>query len=308
MGGDTSAAGSTAATSPPRIAIPDLDDLCLKSNDELARVGLTAMSLACSTGLPGAEDVDPADYFARVRDWAGLVRQQTRRYANAFQRNPAEFDHSEGVFRMMVLVQVLKRDLSVHFNPERALPLDIASPMGFLDSRDVLIHGPLGPTRSGTCNNIPMVVVAVARELGYPVYLACNAHHAYVKWFEPTGNTFNIEASCPGGMNSYSDDHYRDWPHPMSDLQTRSGCYLRPMTPAEELALCIVSRTWVLEANHRFAEATDAYLRATSLWPAERCGSASPGGASVGGCAPFTMRANRSRSAFGSPTLKRSST
>jgi len=114
----------------------------------------------------------------------------------------------------------------------------------------------------GTCNNIPMAIVAVGRALGYPVHLAANAHHIFVKWVKPNGRSFVIEASNQGGMITHPEEYYRTWPIPMTEAQSRSGYYLRPFTPKDELALCLVSRAWVLETHRRYGEALEAYLLA----------------------------------------------
>jgi hypothetical protein len=203
---------------------------------------LACISLICATGLPGAEDVNIPTYLARVKEWAALVRQRIPRLLHNFRNCPADFNNSEGYFLASVLVQVLKQDVGVHYNPALISPSEAKRNLGYPDSRDLLIHGPLGPTLAGTCNNIPMAVVAVARELGYPVYLASTPAHVYAKWMEPNGYTFNIEASNPAGMISDPDEKYRDTPFPMPETLIRSGYYLRPFTAVDELALCLVSR------------------------------------------------------------------
>jgi tetratricopeptide (TPR) repeat protein len=231
---------------------------------------LTAISLSCSDGLPGAEDVNPPEYLARVEEWAAVVRRETPKYIGSFRKRPHEYQHSQAFFRASMLVQILKKDLGVRYNLDRKQQdPDVVSPLGFFDSRDVLIHGPLGPTRMGTCNNIPMVVVAVGRKLGYPVHLAANAHHVYVKWVKPSGQSFVIEASNVGGMITHPEEYFRTWPIPMTEAQSRSGYYLRAFTPKDELALCLVSRAWVLETHRRYGEALEAYLLACVAAPEE---------------------------------------
>jgi hypothetical protein len=66
------------------------------------------------------------------------------RHYYKFRQQPAEFEHSEGYFRMMMLVTVLQQDLGIHYNPDRArLPLGLpeASDKFFANSQDVFIHG-----------------------------------------------------------------------------------------------------------------------------------------------------------------------
>lgn len=246
-----------------------MEELLRFSPTQLQQLGLACLSLVCARGLPGAEDVDIPAYLTRVKEWAALVRQRTPRFIGSFKNDPADFNHSYGFFLMSILVQVLKKDLGLQYNSAWISPSEETVKSGYLDSRDLLIHGPLGPTLTGTCNNIPMAVVAVARQLGYPVYLAATPDHVYAKWVEPGGYNFNIEASNPAGMTSPPDEHYRDHPPAMTDYLLQSGCYLRPLSPVDELALCLVSRGWVLEAHGRFAEAGFAYAHALRLAPTE---------------------------------------
>ncbi len=253
----------------PNQYIPSLEGLLRLSPTELQQLGLACISLVCATGLPGAEDVDIAVYLARVSEWAAFVRYRLPSFAGAFLNRPEDFRNSEAFFLMSVLVQVLKLEIGLHYIPDRIPPLKSGSDTDWRTSRNLLIHGPLGPTLAGTCNNIPMAVVAVARELGYPVYLAASPFHVYAKWVEPNGYSFNIEASNPAGMVSHSDDHYREWPIRMTETLVRSGYYLRPFSVVDELALCMVSRGWALEASHRFAEATLAHAHACRLAPTE---------------------------------------
>jgi hypothetical protein len=111
-----------------------------------------------------------------------------------------------------------------------------------------------------------MLVAAVGRRLAYPLYLAVTRHHVYVKWIEPTGYSFNIEASNPQGMTRHSDEYYANI-HPFTDHETRSGCYLRALTPSEELALNLISRAWVCRAHRRYSEAAIWSIHATLRSP-----------------------------------------
>lgn len=201
---------------------------------------MACISLICAAGLPGAEDVDVPAYLARVKEWAALVRERIPRFVYAFKNNPEEFRHSQAFFFARILVQVLKKDIGVHYNPARVSCADNAT-QTYRDSRDLLIHGPLGPTLAGTCNNIPMAVVAVGRALGYPIYLAVTPCYVYAKWVEPNGNVFNVEASNPAGMTSPTDDQYRA-DKPLPEALSHDPYYMRPLAINDELALCMVSR------------------------------------------------------------------
>jgi hypothetical protein len=54
---------------------------------------------------------------------------------------------------------------------------------------------------------MPVLYVAQARRLGYPVSLVTTKGHLFDRW-EGRGERFNVE--CTGhGMNRYDDAHYR---------------------------------------------------------------------------------------------------
>jgi hypothetical protein len=68
-------------------------------------------------------------------------------------------------------------------------------------------------------------------------------------------------------MVIHSDEHYANLPRPMIEAARRTGCYCRPLTPAEELALCLFSRAWILEAHHQYAEAAYWLMHALRFSP-----------------------------------------
>lgn len=49
--------------------------------------------------------------------------------------------------------------------------------------------------------------------------------HVFVRWDEGEGK----------GADSPPDEHYREWPLPISPEEVASGEYLRSLTPAQEL-------------------------------------------------------------------------
>ena len=88
--------------------------------DRLAHLDIAVINLLCTEGLPTDEPVDVSKYLALLDAWAKRVQSETQRHFYKFQRNPAEFNHSEGYFRMLALVTVLQQDFGVRYNPERA--------------------------------------------------------------------------------------------------------------------------------------------------------------------------------------------
>src|ERR1700685_939992 len=81
----------------------NLDQLLLLKADDLRGVGIARMNLLCAQGLPGAEDLDLNSCLATLQDMAVRVSEETERYNYRFERSPADFENSEGFYKMGML-------------------------------------------------------------------------------------------------------------------------------------------------------------------------------------------------------------
>lgn len=245
-------------------AITELHELLALDPSTLGDMDLARMNLLCARGLPGAEGMDIEKELAVLDRWAAAVKHETERSMGKFLADPGDYNNSEGYYRILALITVLQRDFDVRYNPERIYTPD------FSDCRDVFLHGlTQGSTDEehpgGTCVSMPVVYVAVARRLGYPVKLVTTREHVFARW-EDERERFNIEATSQG-LNTYPDEHYRTFPNTLTDNERRSGAYLRSLTPAQELGLFMAGRGYVLEDTGRKNEATIAYAYAHALDP-----------------------------------------
>jgi hypothetical protein len=220
---------------------------------------LAHMNLLCAEGLPGTDDAVASNAVVELDAWAKRVARETEKYLSKFKANPADFNHSEGYFRILTLVTVLQQDLGVHYNQER-----IRSP-DFADSRDLFLHGLLTGKREGTCVSMPVLYVAVGRKLGYPLKLVTAKGHLFGRWESPK-ERFNIEATGDG-LSCFPDEYYHTWPAPLTTEEIASGQYLKSLTPEEELAVFLSARGNCLEANGSYSEARQAYAEAHLLAP-----------------------------------------
>ena len=153
-----------------------LDKLLAMPVEQLAEVDIAEMNLLCATGLPGAESLDIAKCMARLDEWAAMVKFDTDRHVYKFRQDPADYENSEGYFRMLSLITVLQRDLGVRYNPERIREID------FRRSQDLFIHGMIDSDNGGTCVSMPVIYTAVAQRLGYPVKLVLTKAHVFCRW------------------------------------------------------------------------------------------------------------------------------
>lgn len=236
---------------------------------ELEQVSIEWMNLMCATGLPGSDLADAGTASAALDRMARQVKTETERHHHKFQTNPEEFNHSEAYYRMLCLVTVLQQDFSVRYSPNRARPSDgpiEPNDTFFADSRDIFLHGLLGPERTGTCASMPVLYVAVGRKLGYPLKLVATKNHLFVRW-EDSRERLNIEATSHG-LTTFDDDYYRRWPFPMSPEEERSERYLVSLSAAEEFAVFLSLRTQCLLAAGRHKEALECQEHACRMAPA----------------------------------------
>jgi hypothetical protein len=249
-------------------AVEDFDQLISMGTNELNRLDIGRMNLLCVERLRGGDGSKVRANLAELDRMVRQVRAETERHYRKFQTKPEEFNRSDAYFRMLCLVTVLQQDFGVRYSPSRARPNDGPSEPNeafFADSRDIFLHGLLGPERTGTCASLPVLYTAVGRRLGYPLKLVVTRNHLFVRW-EDSRERLNIEATSEG-LTTYDDDYYRRWPFPMSPEEEQAERYLQSLTPAEELAVFLSLRTNCLLATERFREALECQEHACRLAP-----------------------------------------
>ena len=233
----------------------------------LEQVDIARMNLVCAQGLPGAEDLDMNGCLTTLDGMAARVRAETWRYHYRFERNPSEFENSEGFYKMVMLAVVLAEDFKVKYASDKMVTAaEARADDGFFaDAHDVFLHGLLGERRAGTCSSLPVLQVAVGRRLGYPLKLVTTKGHLFVRW-EDALERFNIEAAG-NGVNRFKDDYYRHWPLEVSDQEIQAEGYLKSLTPAEELAVFMSIRGMCWRDSQRYVEAAESFQTAAHLAP-----------------------------------------
>lgn len=237
---------------------------------QLGRKDVGTLNLLCAPNLPGSEQLNVNKCLSRLDRLTAFVKAGTERNRHRFTSDP-QFGHCEAMWRMSMLVTLVKRDFGAAYNPTARDELLAGVESPITDSRDVFIHGLLDDDphhRWGTCTSIPVLVTAVARRLRYPVGLAVSRRHVYAKW-EGGGTCFNIEASNPMGMTVQSDEHYRQLDnHPgTTPCEDPKGFYYRTLYPAEEFAVFLKTRVYCLLHAARYEEALLWAARSLQLAP-----------------------------------------
>ncbi len=212
--------------------------------------------------------MDEGACLRRLDSWTEYTRQFTEKGMELFRANPAAYQNSELHFRMCCLVTALKRDMGLRYNPEK-IPIHVP-----LECPDSFIHGALMGA-GGTCASLPVVYIAVGRRLGYPLKLVYTVSksrqtgHYFVRWDDPNGSRFNIEATARG-FASDSDDHYRTGRFELPPLVEEKGCLLRSMTPRQELSHFMRMRAYYLKEAGSHRMAMNACAWAYALYPEDR--------------------------------------
>jgi Transglutaminase-like superfamily len=234
---------------------------------DLAKVEIARMNLLCAEGLPGAEGLVVKSQLAVLNHWAEVVKETERKYLAQYYLNPQRYDNSVAKFKAVNLALTLKQDLGCAYNKSlmaSGVMADIHSTHFFHDSRDLFLHG-LTQKRKGTCASLPVLMVAVGRRCGYPLYLVACKGHLLCRW-DDGKERFNLETACEGA-DSPPDAYYRHWPHPCDDEELGSEKYLKSLTPQEELGVFCQLRAACLQENGRTREATKAYEVALRFFP-----------------------------------------
>lgn len=224
-------------------------------------------NIGCAEGLFVSKEVKVEVILSILDQWAAHVKTETERYIYRFRRNPAEYENSEGYFRVLMMAVVLHEDFGVRYNPAKiGVPGEASTSDGFFaDPSDVFLHGLLGPKRMGTCSSMPVLYLALGRRLGYPLKLVTTKGHLFVRW-EGLGDRFNIEVTGRG-VNLYEDEHYRHWPFELADQEIAENGYLKSLTPDDELAVFLTIRAECLKEAKRYGDAVTTYTQAVRLAP-----------------------------------------
>lgn len=244
-----------------------LCELLRPDSRRLENVTITRVNLLCAENLLALNSRDICAAEGLVKEWAQHIKAETDRHMYRYQQCPAQYENSLGFFRMLMLAVVLSEDCGIHYDPVRkSTPETAQTRDGFFSDPDsVFLTGLLGPERKGTCSSMPVLYVAVGRELGYPLKLASTKGHLFVRW-EGGGERFNIEATGHG-LNRFDDVYYRHWPFEITPEEERAEGYLKSMTQVEELAAFLSIRGMCFSEAGKTQQSAEAFQAATGLAP-----------------------------------------
>lgn len=258
---------SPPATSPPKNSPSTFAELVALPEQELAKVDIALVNLLCAQGLPGAENLDVKGSLAMLDQWAEVVRTAEQKYSPQYLKNPARYDNSYSKFKAVNLGLTLKQDLKCGYNMDLVTSgamADIRSTRFYRDSRDFFLHG-FTERRKGSCASLPVLMVAVGRRCGYPLFLVTSKGHLFCRW-DDGKEQFNVETAGQG-VDSKPDSYYREWPHAFDQEEERTEKFLTSRSPAEALGVMAQIRAMCLQENQKPGEAAQAYEVALRAFP-----------------------------------------
>lgn len=243
--------------------MPSLGDLLFMPLNQLANLNVGFVNLLCAGSLPDTLDLDIPACLNTLEDWSKQIALETKRCMYLFHRSPEKYKYSEAYFRAMMMVTILQQDCGVSYN------VDARKTHRFASSREGFIHGLLTGDKTGTCANTPVLIAAIGRRIGYPIYMVATKGHLFNRWHDAkTGERFNIEASGKG-FSSLTDAYYYTWPYRIKDFDVKHGIYLKNLDPAEQLGCFMATRGHCLNDKDHLLDAIVAYTHAHRLCPVD---------------------------------------
>lgn len=161
--------------------------------------------------------IDVDEYSRRI----DVMAQEASRYVTRYSRP----DDPETVVRA----------LNTYYYKGWGVRYD-KSPAARTKRRNWFVHHILD-AKEGNCVTIPMLYMAFAQRLGYPVYGVEAPEHMFVRFVHPQLKMQNIELSSEAG--AATDAHYA-YTLNISDKAIRNGVYLRTLTRRDYLAILIM--------------------------------------------------------------------
>ena len=154
------------------------------------------------------------------------------------------------------------RALNTYLYQDQEFHYDTEDPYG-RKFKNRYINGLLD-TKSGSCFTLPLLYLALAQRLGYPIYPVSAPQHLFLRYVDPKLEMQNIEATSGGG---YSPDeaYINDMEIPGRGIET--GAYLKTMSYKDLLAELFAENAIYWIKNHNAPRATRYFEESIRLNP-----------------------------------------
>ena len=197
------------------------------SDAELERADVVRLNLAVAREIPALADLDVGRYVRIVDEWARQFARVLPGMEARFRRTPEKWNNDIRFFRVGMLQGFLGHELGLRYIDEQKH----ATAVRYMNPSDLFLNG-LIDTKQGTCGNMPVLHVAMARRMGWPVSLACAKSHQ-ISRFDDGEVVHNIEATSthPGSFCSDPDEVYIEQ-YNLPAKAIECGSDLRKLSPS----------------------------------------------------------------------------
>jgi hypothetical protein len=255
------------------------DQLIDMSDEQLAQEDIGLVNLLCAVGLPSADPLNIPFHLAQLDRIAEYTRQELVNGYPRYIANPNPAKGSEAVYKLWAVMHAVRVKVGIEAKYKRVTAEEIKAreftdtsmtPTGGpyknrVNSQVGFIHGLLSPRCLGCCASNPVLFAAVARRLGFPVKLVLTVQHVFNRWVDDS-EQFNMDGSM-GRIGGDADHHYINRWRPWRNWELKSTALHRPLTPREELAAFLFTRSACESANLRFESALNSCKIAARLQP-----------------------------------------
>ena len=249
----------------------NIEELVALSATELERVDVGRMNLICADAVADFGKSELPRLLRRLDEWAEDARKAEVRYRKTYEREPVRYDNSYAKYRAVNLALTIKEAFRCRYQKEHirsGAMTDFTSPRFFRNPDDVFVSGLL-KHRLGTCSSFPVLLVALGRRLGYPLYLKLTGGHMFCCW-DDGKERFNLETNGDA-VDTPSDEHYLKEPcYRMAARSSREMTAERLMvklTNAEALSVFLETAGYCAEANGNLPRALFFYRAALKYRP-----------------------------------------
>lgn len=197
-------------------------------------IGLAALTLA--------QEFSPAlDVAAYSRKLDGLAAAVLSRLRGS----------TDPVERTLAMREVLFREGGFHYDHH---------PSARTNQQNYLLDGLLD-TKKGMCVTMPLMYVAVAQRLDYPVHAVCVPDHMFVRYVHRDFPELNVETTS-GGKYFTDADYIRRFG--VNQTAIRAGSYMRPLSYREHLGQMITTNAFIYALNRNAPRCLE-YLKTSLL-------------------------------------------
>lgn len=98
-------------------------------------------------------------------------------------------------------------------------------------------------TKKGICYTMPLLYIAVAQRVGYPIYPVPAPDHLFVRYVDPTFHAQNVETTS-GGKHFTDEDYIERFS--VSERAIKAGGYMRTLTYREFLGHMLFSSLFAM--------------------------------------------------------------